>query len=429
MAGLTFVAIALTGCSSGGSTSTTSDASRPTPVATAAPATSSGSTVPATTRPATTLASPATTAVPAGDAFFVPPNPLPATEPGSLLRARAVPGPQGFTTWQILYVSRRATGEPVAVSGLVSRKVGLGAAGEHLPVVSWAHGTTGLADQCAPSRQLVGGFAGESAIIPAVGAMGAVFVGTDYEGLGTPGEHPYLLGQSEGRNVLDAVRAAQQLDGSGVDPDARVVLWGHSQGGGAAAFAGELAPTYAPDLHVVGTIAGAPAGELPLIASQTLQGEALGFQMMLASGLLAAYPDLPVDAVLTPAGQAEITTIRSMCIGDIMTSVDDHPATSYLRAAPTSDPAWAARLVENNPGRNATSVPLFIYHGDADTTVPPIISQLMFQSYCGLGVTAQRTVYPGKDHISVIGAALEDIDSWAADRIAGEPAPSNCPPR
>ena len=62
-------------------------------------------------------------------------------------------------------------------------------------------------------------------------------------------------------------------------------------------------------------------------------------------------------------------------------------------------------------------------------TVPPIISQLMFQSYCGLGVTAQRTVYPGKDHISVIGAALEGIDSWAADRIAGEPAPSNCPPR
>jgi hypothetical protein len=151
--------------------------------------------------------------------------------------------------------------------------------------------------------------------------------------------------------------------------------------------------------------------------------------MMLASGLLAAYPDLPVDAVLTPAGQAEIAKIRSMCIGDIVTSVDEHPATSYLRAAPTTDPAWSARLVENTPGRNATSVPLFIYHGDADTTVPPIISQLMFQSYCALGVTVQRTVYPGKDHISVIGAALDDIESWAADRIAGEPAPSNCPPR
>ena len=135
VAGLAFVAIALTGCSSGGSASTTRDSSEPTPVATAAvaPATASGATVPTTTRPAstrpaTTLPAPATTAVPAGDAFFVPPDPLPATEPGTLLRARQVPGPQGFTTWQILYVSQRATGEPVAVSGLVSRKVGLGAA-------------------------------------------------------------------------------------------------------------------------------------------------------------------------------------------------------------------------------------------------------------------------------------------------------------
>jgi pimeloyl-ACP methyl ester carboxylesterase len=354
---------------------------------------------------------------------------LPATKPGTLLRARQVVGPKGFTTWQILYLSQTATGQPVAVSGLVARQAGLGAVGEHLPVISWAHGTTGLGDQCAPSHQLVGGFAAESAIIPTVGSMGAVFVGADYEGLGTPGEHPYLLGQSEGRDVLDIVRAAQHLDGSGVDPEARVVIWGHSQGGGAAAFAGELAPTYAPDLHVVGTIAGAPAGELPLVASQARQGSGLGFELMLDSGLLAAYPDLPVDAVLTPQGRATVDTIRTQCIGDIMSTVAGHPAGYYLRADPTTVPAWEARLEENNPGRTATSVPLFIYHGDADTTVPPIISQLMFQSYCALGVTVQRTVYPGKDHISVIGAALDDIESWAADRIAGERAPSNCPPR
>jgi pimeloyl-ACP methyl ester carboxylesterase len=339
-----------------------------------------------------------------------------------------VPGPDGYTSWQILYVSETVSGAPVAVSGLVARKDGLGGAGVHVPVIAWAHGTTGLGDQCAPSHQFVGGFASEVAIIAIAGSMGAIFVGTDYEGLGTPGEHPYLLGQSEGRNVLDAVRAARQLDGAGVDPESRVVIWGHSQGGGAAAFAGELAPIYAPDLHVVGTIAGAPAGELPLIASQAREGEGLGFELMLDSGLLAAYPDLSADAVLTARGLAEIDAIRTMCIGDIMNAVSAGPARRYLKADPTSDPAWEQRLEENNPGRVDTSVPLFIYHGDADTTVPPIISQLMFRSYCALGVTAQRTVYPGKDHISVIAAALGDIEAWAADRIAGEPAPSNCPP-
>jgi hypothetical protein len=133
--------------------------------------------------------------------------------------------------------------------------------------------------------------------------------------------------------------------------------------------------------------------------------------------------------VLTPEGQAAIGTIRTQCIGEIMQTIGGHPASAYLRADPTSIAAWEARLEENNPGRAATSVPIFIYHGDADTTVPPIISQLMFRSYCALGVTVQRTTYPDKDHISVIAAAIGDIESWAADRIAAEPAPTNCPPR
>ena len=82
---------------------------------------------------------------------------------------------------------------------------------------------------------------------------------TDYEGLGTPGAHPYLIGRSEGHSVLDAVRAARKLDKR---LGKRVVLAGHSQGGQSVLWAASLAPNYTPDLKVRGTVALAPVSHL-----------------------------------------------------------------------------------------------------------------------------------------------------------------------
>ena len=62
---------------------------------------------------------------------------------------------------------------------------------------------------------------------------------SDYEGLGTPGRHPYLVGESEGRSVLDAAKAAAQLPGA--DAGDQLAIWGHSQGGHAALWAAQLA--------------------------------------------------------------------------------------------------------------------------------------------------------------------------------------------
>jgi len=83
---------------------------------------------------------------------------------------------------------------------------------------------------------------------------------TGYPGLGTPCSHPYLVGESEGRAVLDSIRAAHALPGSGIGIKAS--LWGHSQGGQAVLFAAKLAKTYAPEFNIVGVVAAAPATEL-----------------------------------------------------------------------------------------------------------------------------------------------------------------------
>ncbi|GAB4979046.1 hypothetical protein MAHJHV60_47410 [Mycobacterium avium subsp. hominissuis] len=41
-----------------------------------------------------------------------------------------------------------------------------------------------------------------------------------------------------------------------------MAFWGYSQGGGATASAAELAAQYVPELHIVGTYAGAPPADL-----------------------------------------------------------------------------------------------------------------------------------------------------------------------
>src|SRR5258706_517777 len=107
------------------------------------------------------------------------------------------------------------------------------------PVISWAHGTHGIADQCAPSRR-----ADMVSLLPSIGkvvSQGYVVVATDYEGLGTPGTHPYLVGVSEARGALDIVKAAQQIRET--DANDKTFVWGQWQGGQAGLLAGEMKPT------------------------------------------------------------------------------------------------------------------------------------------------------------------------------------------
>ena len=131
------------------------------------------------------------------------------------------------------------------------------------PILTIAHGTTGIADACAPST---GPARTELALMgPAIDA-GYLVAMSDYEGLGTPGRHPYLVGESEGRGVLDAARAAGQLPDA--DPGEQLAIFGYSQGGHGALWAGQLAPEWTPELELVGTVAGAPATEMPVIVGR-----------------------------------------------------------------------------------------------------------------------------------------------------------------
>src|SRR5438270_1495177 len=190
---------------------------------------------------------------PAGLAFYKPPAHLPGGTHGRLIWARRT----SARSWLVLYRSVGLNGKVDAVSGVVSVPKGRAPKGGW-PVISYAHGTTGIADGCAPSRA-PSTAAYVKPLLDRWLKAGYAVATTDYDGLGTPGIHPYLIGPPEGHDVLDIVRAARGL---GVSVGPRVILSGHSQGGQAALYAAALASKWTPELTIRGTVAFAPVTHL-----------------------------------------------------------------------------------------------------------------------------------------------------------------------
>lgn len=201
---------------------------------------------------------------PPGDEFYAPPAASVAGEPGSLVWTRpATPlttVAAAASTTVVIYRSTTLTGAPTVVSGTVLLPPGDAPAGGW-PVVAWGHVTTGAADRCAPSRATAGDpelsrmLRGDRMAASLLQAGFAV-ARTDYEGLGTPGPHPYLIGRSLARSTVDIVRAARELDAR---VGRRWVAAGHSEGGVAALFSGALGQAMAPELELLGAAAVAPA--------------------------------------------------------------------------------------------------------------------------------------------------------------------------
>jgi pimeloyl-ACP methyl ester carboxylesterase len=363
-------------------------------------------------------------AAPADDeSFYQPPSPLPHRAPGTIIRSAPIAAPPGAQAWKVLYHSRAADGHDTAVSGVVVAPEGKAPKGGR-PVVSWAHGTTGLADQCAPSTRPA-----VASTLPYVRQLldaGDVVAATDYEGLGTPGEHPYLVGQSEGRNVLDVARAARNLqDAGGSD---RVLVVGHSQGGQSALFAGELASSYAPELHVLGVVAAAPAADLEHIlgVDAGATGEAGGFLAMAVQGFHAAYPDVDPAAVLTPGALTKAQAATQQCVLATLQAFRADP-TPIFSTDPLSVPALARVVHTNSAGNHPAGAPLLVVQGSADTTVPKVLTDAFDANACSLDDTVDYRVYDGATHTSVIAAAQDDVLTWLQDRVAGAPAPTTCP--
>jgi pimeloyl-ACP methyl ester carboxylesterase len=351
-----------------------------------------------------------------GADIYAVPKTLPKGTHGDLLRYAPVDAGLGVPTYKVLYLSESVAGDPIAVSGIVAVPKAA------TTVLTWAHGTTGIADVCAPSKDPAGAVGFLKPFVDRGWAVAA----TDYEGLGTPGRHPYISGPSEGRGTLDIVRAIAQVPPTMTV--GKVVVWGHSQGGHAALFAGQLAKTWTPELDVVGVVAGAPATELPLIAKALQNTPFSGYLALGAAGLNAAEPTrADLSIVLTKEALDRLHVIDEACADKVNEVFDALPYDHFAKADPGEVEPWRSILLENDPGHAKTDVPIYLYQGENDEQIPVAASKLLFDRLCGLGQVVERHTYPGQSHAGVIGVAFSAFSDWMDARVAGTPLRSGCP--
>lgn len=332
---------------------------------------------------------------------------------------------------RIYYRTTSASGEAIGVSGTVLvPEVAWPGPGSR-PLVSYAVGTRGVGDACAPSSTLANGTDYEGLFITALLLRGWAVAVTDYEGLGTDGVHTYMVGRSQGHAVLDMARAAKAVAGGGVGAASPVGIWGYSQGGASAGWAAELADTYAPDLDVVGVVAGGVPADLGAVAEFVDGTPFVAFALLAALGYDAAYPELSLESYLNADGrqlQADSSDVCLVSFDGIATFLGTAFRTldSYTTVNPLGTPAWQARLAENRLGADAPDMPVYQFHAVLDEIVPFAQAEDLRDAWCARGVQLTWKQHLLAEHVLGMVEGAPGAVGFLADRFAGRPAATTC---
>ena len=351
--------------------------------------------------------------------FYEVPQPLPS-KPGTLIKSEKLDAPDvEGTAYRVMYTSLSSTNKPVVVTGVIVVPNTPAPDGGY-PVLSWAHGTNGMADQCAASLGGVDAPAANQLL-----AQGWLVTATDYRGEGTPGLHPYIAGTAAARDTIDITRAAGQLKGVKTSKD--YVVWGHSQGGHTAMHNLRIGDSYAPELNLKGVVAGAPPSQFALIYNYLKGSTFKHYLLMAAGGLNAYYGDkrAPLDQVLTPAGINLLPILDQGCSGFVADKLKDVNFDDTSKGDPFKVPAWKKILTIEDPETftKASPEPLLIIHGGSDEQIPVISSELLSKHLCDIGQGHERWVSPNQMHAAVIGPSLNDMIHWIDARFTGSEKP------
>ncbi|WP_307090843.1 lipase family protein [Rhodococcus sp. SORGH_AS_0301] len=362
------------------------------------------------------------------------------------MRTRDLPASSLITTVargvQIMYTSRGADpgldplvdGAETAVTGtiLVPNQPWPGAGPR--PVVGLAPGTHGQGQNCSVSKQIARNEEIQLGDALPLLTKGYAVAVSDYEGYTNGGTHPYTIGQVLGRNVLDAVRAARTVPGSGVTEESPVGLWGYSEGGAGASWAAQLAATYAPELNVAAVASGGTPTYLADNGRFLDGGLYVDFALNAATGLDAAYPSLDLaDRQLNDAGHAaqRMNQQPDHCLTQTVLGHPFAQSSTFTRSGRPLDQLLAdpdiARVVDAQTlGRIAFDAPTFLYWGDADDIVPASTQRKQFDMYCALGMHVQRQSVPVLNHILTQETMIPSVTDWLATTISTGVSRNDC---
>ncbi len=350
--------------------------------------------------------------------FYSVPTDIQSDPLGYVLRLQLVSKTSSSTSLKIMYVSKNTFGKKAAVTGLITYPNSAPPA-SGWPVISWDHGTSGISQSCAPSRAPYS--------LPTFGVTG-VIVATDYLGLGPDGEiHPYLNRATEAEATIDIVRAALQI------PDAHAghtwLVVGDSQGGHAALATSQIAPSYAPNLNLIGSVAIGPGAEL----GNTYPGDNPFIYDIVATlaifGAHVSDPSFNPNTYLVKAAQGVSKVVKDSCVNqitDYLLKVYLSDGKKILKVLPSQTPQGRAWLAQNDVIFQSSKNPILVLGGGQDIVAVPARVTATVKQLCKLKDTLYYDYLPTANHNTEMTQGYSLISSWIKDRLENKPAPDNC---
>ncbi len=326
---------------------------------------------------------------------------------------------------RIIYRSQDKDGKITFSSGMIY--IPNKAASSPRPIVAWAHGTIGMGDSCAPSRQKVPVVENSINWVDAMLQKGWIVTATDYSGLGTPGVEPYLVGQGEANDVLNSVRAAKNFPGS--DAGNQFAIWGHSQGGHSALFSSSRVKSYLPEYKLVGTVASAPAAELESLFSQQ-QNSAVAWIIGPEVGVSwpSNYEGLDLASVFTKAGYNNFKGIAEKCINQAAIDglIRERLGQKFFNDGIATNSVWQSILADQTAPVLSPSQPLMVAESLTDNVVLPNTTAKYIQRACSSGSNLTQLWLTNVGHIQLQSVISPTVINWINDRFNSRPALSNC---
>jgi len=290
------------------------------------------------------------------------------------------------------------------------------------PVVVWAHGTVGVAHDCAPS--LNPRTPRDSQYLNTWLSLGYAIVAPDYAGLGSEGLHHYLNARAEAWSSLDSIKAAQKI----FPLKNQIILVGQSQGAHAAFASAGYQAEYAPELNINGTVlTGTPyfnenssaakilspvkhdnnaiTGDpkIPYIfyiflseAAKNPQLKAADYFQDKALPLLARADELCITPLTEEVMKQKLTVENSL-----------KPSIQHLLTSAKGALQYPTLKIDH---------PVFIGIGEADINVPTAMQKQFAADVKAAGTPAEVHLYPGLDHSGAVNPSLRDSVPFVLSR-------------
>lgn len=290
------------------------------------------------------------------------------------------------------------------------------------PIVAWAHGTVGVAHDCAPSlnpRTLR-----DSQYLNTWLSLGYAIVAPDYAGLGSEGLHHYLNARAQAWSSLDSIKAAQKI----FPLSNQIILVGQSQGAHAAFASAGYQTEYAPELNINGTVlTGTPYFNENSSAAKILspvksdEQEVTGdpkipyiFYIFLSES--AKNPQLKAEDYFQDKALPLLARANELCI----TPLTEEVMKQKLTVGNSLKPGIQNLLISAKASLQYPTLkidhPVFIGIGEADINVPTAMQKQFAADVKAAGTQTSIHLYPGLNHSGTVNPSLRDSVPFVLSR-------------